>query len=156
LRTRPFFHILIVLVTAAFSSCDTRRVYEENKEIPEHTWSNKNIVPFTVDIKDTLSLHNVYINIRNAGDYTYSNIYLFLNTSYPDGKMSRDTVECILADNNGRWLGKGSGDVWDNQVLFKRGVRFKQAGIYKFTYEQAMRVESLPQIMDVGLRIEKQ
>ncbi|MBK9478712.1 MAG: hypothetical protein IPN99_07715 [Bacteroidetes bacterium] len=39
--------------------------------------------------------------------------------------------------------------------MFKKGVRFRKTGTYRFTLEQAMRVENLPLIMDVGMRIEK-
>ena len=156
MKIKHLFYLLVVCSLFSFFGCDKKRLYEENKQIPNRIWNNKNIVPFIVNIADTISLHNVYINVRNSGEYTYSNLYLFLRTAYPDGKVSCDTVECILADISGRWLGKGSGDVWDNQILFKRGVRFKKAGIYTFSYEQAMRVENLPMITDAGLRIEKQ
>jgi gliding motility-associated lipoprotein GldH len=138
------------------SSCDSKRVYEQNVDIPENIWDKDKPVYFDVPITDTVSLHNVYINIRNASGYGYSNIYLFLDTKYPNNTISRDTIECILADPSGKWLGDGSGDIWDNQILFKKNVRFKQTGTYKFRYEQAMRMPKLPMIMDVGLRIEKQ
>jgi gliding motility-associated lipoprotein GldH len=140
----------------AVTACDSKRVYEQNIDIPDYIWDKDNPIYFDVEIKDTVSLHNVYINIRNASGYGYSNIYLFLDTKYPDNTMSRDTIECILADASGKWLGDGSGDIWDNQILFKKNVRFKQVGTYKFRYEQAMRMPKLPMIMDVGLRIEKQ
>jgi gliding motility-associated lipoprotein GldH len=143
--------ILIVL-----GSCDSKRVYEQNYDIPDYIWDQKNPIYFEVPITDTISLHNVYINIRNTSGYGYSNIYLFLDTKYPNNTISRDTIECILADPAGKWLGDGSGDIWDNQILFKKNVRFKQIGTYKFRYEQAMRMSKLPMIMDVGLRIEKQ
>lgn len=138
------------------SSCDSKRVYEQNVDIPENIWDKDKPVYFDVPITDTVSLHNVYINIRNASGYGYSNIYLFLDTKYPNNTISRDTIECILADPSGKWLGDGSGDIWDNQILFKKNVRFRQIGTYKFRYEQAMRMPKLPMIMDVGLRIEKQ
>jgi len=138
------------------SSCDSKRVYEQNVDIPEYIWDKDKPVYFDVPITDTVSLHNVYINIRNASGYGYSNIYLFLDTKYPNNTISRDTIECILADPSGKWLGDGSGDIWDNQILFKKNVRFRQIGTYKFRYEQAMRMPKLPMIMDVGLRIEKQ
>jgi gliding motility-associated lipoprotein GldH len=143
------------LVTCLFS-CDSKRIYEQNMDIPENIWDQKNPVYFDVPITDTTSLHNIYINIRNASGYGFSNIYLFLDTKYPNNTISRDTIECILADPSGKWLGDGSGDIWDNQILFKKNVRFKQMGTYKFRYEQAMRMPKLPMIMDVGLRIEKQ
>ena len=37
----------------------------------------------------------------------------------------------------------------------KSNFKFPQTGNYTFMLEQAMRVDPLPQIMDVGIRIEK-
>jgi gliding motility-associated lipoprotein GldH len=153
---KPTTICILFVLLLGFTACDSKRVYEQNIDIPEYIWDKDNPVYFDVEIKDTVSLHNVYINIRNASGYAYSNLYLFLDTKYPNNSMSRDTIECILADPSGNWLGDGSGDIWDNQILFKKNVRFKQIGTYKFRYEQAMRMPKLPMIMDVGLRIEKQ
>ena len=153
---KPTTICILFVLLLGFTACDSKRVYEQNIDIPEYIWDKDNPVYFDVEIKDTVSLHNVYINIRNASGYAYSNLYLFLDTKYPNNSMSRDTIECILADPSGKWLGDGSGDIWDNQILFKKNVRFKQIGTYKFRYEQAMRIPKLPMIMDVGLRIEKQ
>lgn len=146
---------ICLFLVGLFAACDSNRIFEENKEITNGIWNSKNKVQFEVSITDTLQAHNFYINIRNAGAYPYSNLYLFLETEFPDKVYARDTIECILADNSGKWLGEGSGDIWDNQILFKKGVRFRKTGTYKFTMEQAMRVENLPLIMDVGMRIEK-
>jgi gliding motility-associated lipoprotein GldH len=74
----------------------------------------------------------------------------------PDGQMSRDTAELTLADYDGRWLGSGMGSVKFSHFLFQKDVRFKQAGTYRFVFEQAMRVNELNGINDIGLRIEKQ
>jgi gliding motility-associated lipoprotein GldH len=78
-----------------------------------------------------------------------------VKTTFPNGKFSTDTLECILADEKGKWLGKGLGDIYDNQIPFKRNVRFPQAGTYVFEIQQGMRSDNIPLIMDVGLRIEK-
>jgi len=67
----------------------------------------------------------------------------------------RDTLECPLADQNGKWMGNGLGDIWDNKFLFKSNMTFQRKGTYKFIFTQAMRVDSLPLIMDAGLSIEK-
>lgn len=110
---------------------------------------------FDVLIDDTLSFNDVYINIRNSGDYKYSNIYLFMSTIYPNQKISVDTIECILANKEGKWLGKGLGDIKDNQMLLKKNVRFHQSGIYTFEFKQAMRIDDLEGIKSIGIRIEK-
>lgn len=156
---KHFKHLIyagIFSLLVCLSSCDKNRVFEENKKIPDSVWNVNNKVSFNVPIKDTINPHQVFINVRNAGEYPFSNLFLFITTKFPNGKLAKDTVECILADERGKWLGNGSGDIFDNRILFKKGVRFPMLGEYTFTFEQAMRTENLPFIMDVGLRIEKQ
>lgn len=146
----PFFGCILLL-----TACDSNRIFEENKEIPDNNWESTNKIKFQVAIKDPATAANFYINIRNADGYPYSNIYLFIKTTFPNGKFSTDTLECILADEQGKWLGKGLGDIYDNQIPFKRNVRFPLAGNYLFEIQQGTRTDNLPLIMDVGLRIEK-
>ena len=148
LLTISFFALIVV-------SCDSNRVYDKFKDIKDGAWFRKENVKFDVQINDTASYNIVYINTRNSGDYKFSNLYLFINTIYPDRKMSRDTVDCLLADDKGKWLGKGLGDLKDCKYLLKKGVRFHQQGIYTFEVEQAMRVDKLEGIESIGIRIEK-
>ena len=156
-RILPFIlSVLYFIFIFSLSSCDPDRVYEKNIEITDAVWDQQEKASFEVVISDTITPHNFYVNVRNADSYPYSNMYMFITTVFPDQKFSRDTLECILADETGKWLGNGAGDIWDNQILFKRGVRFPATGKYVFTMEQAMRIDRLPFIMDVGLRIEKQ
>ena len=138
-----------------FTSCDDKRIFEENRAIPETGWDSSNVVKFDVDIKDPATAANFYVNVRNADGYPYSNLYLFVKTKFPNGKQSNDTLECMLADEKGKWIGKGVGDIYDNQIPFKKNVRFPEAGIYSFEIAQGMRTANIPLIMDVGLRIEK-
>lgn len=136
-------------------SCDPSRIFEQNKKLDNNNWDQSNTLVFLANISDTVSRHNVYINVRNAGFYNFSNLFLFINTRFPNGQLERDTVECILASPDGKWLGDGLGDIWDNRILFKKDVRFPLKGEYSFELIQAMRINPLPGIMDAGIRIEK-
>ncbi len=147
--------VLVMVSLLALTACDNNRVFEENKPIAGNSWKATDAVEFTTTINDTESPMNVYINIRNTSDYAFSNIYLFLTTTFPDGKEAKDTLNCMLADNRGKWLGTGAGDLWNNQILLKRGVSFDKKGTYKFKLEHAMRTDPLPNITDIGFRIEK-
>ena len=147
--------LLLTILSLSLSSCDRSVLFEENVRIPDNRWDAANVIKLEADIPDTAQLYNLYVNVRNAGGYPYSNIVLFLNTTLPDGKRSRDTLEVTLADDKGQWLGDGMGDIWDNRALFRERMRFPQSGRYTFEIEQAMRQNPLPQIMDVGLRIER-
>lgn len=136
-------------------ACDGNRVFEENKKIPDAVWKQDSVIRLEAEITDSNSMHNIYINIRNAGYYDYSNVFLFVKMRFPDGKVAADTLECILADASGKWQGEGLGDIWDNQIMFKPHVFFPRRGKYLFEIQQGMRIPNLKGIMDVGLRIEK-
>ena len=148
--------LLLLLLIVVIASCDSKRVFDENVAMKKGIWNVKNVIPFEVAIPDLTSRYNVYLNIRNGQEYPYSNLYLFLHTDFPDGHTACDTVELTLADYDGRWLGSGMGSVKFSRFLFHKGVQFKQAGTYRFKLEQAMRVNDLIGIYDIGLRIEKQ
>jgi gliding motility-associated lipoprotein GldH len=146
---------LILIVVLTFASCDPTGVFEKNTPIDPAGWQISNKVPFELDVTDTLALLNFYINIRHTTDYKYRNIFLFVDTFFPEGTQSRDTIEIVLADAKGRWFGKGIGNIRSNQVLLKRGFSFPMKGHYKFRLEQGMREQELTGIQDVGIRIEK-
>ena len=154
-RKIKYSALLFLISVLFFTSCDRARIFEKNLDIPETGWKTDNILKFDVDIKDASTPTNFYVNVRNADGYPYSNIYLFIKTKFPNGKMSNDTLECILADEKGKWLGNGLGDIYDNQILFKKNVRFPLAGKYTFEIQHGMRADIVPLIMDVGLRIAK-
>ena len=147
--------LMVSLVLLVLSSCDSSRVYEENIKLSDNNWPAAKGLVFQTTITDTVSAHNVYLNIRNASHYPFSNIFLFLNTTFPNGQLDRDTLEIMLATPEGKWMGRGLGDIWDNRILFKKNVSFPQAGEYRFELIQAMRLDPLPGIMDAGIRIEK-
>ncbi|NOX47296.1 MAG: gliding motility lipoprotein GldH [Chlorobi bacterium] len=153
---RYFFLFLFMFTTGLFlSSCDSNRYYEKNIPFDDHIWASNKPLAFSVDIDDTLNAFNFLINIRHNTDYRYSNIFLFLDTQYPDGNHSHDTLECLLAAPDGKWFGKGNGKIKENRILLKRNVFFPRKGTYEFKFEQAMRTDELGGMEDFGIRIEK-
>ncbi len=148
-------YIIGLFLSVLFFSCDTNRVFEQNESISAEGWDVKNKIKLEAEIVDTIHSTNFYVNVRQADGYPYSNLFLFIKTIFPTGEQSNDTLECILADEKGKWLGSGIGDLYDNQIPFKRNVLFPKTGKYIFEIEQGMRTDVLPLIMDVGLRIEK-
>lgn len=137
--------------------CDGNRVFEEYHEIPGYMWNQNDTVGFDTEIKDTVTAYNLILHVRNGENYPYRNLYLFLQTGYPDGRHSVDTLEFYFYEETGKSLGKCSGDICNNSFLIQKNVRFDQAGKYRFGFSHGMRREDgiLPYIMDIGLRLEK-
>lgn len=142
--------LLLCLTTA----CDRNLVFEEYHSLDGQVWNSRDLMKFNVDIENKNLPYNFYINVRVRSDYKYANMYLFLKTRYPNGKMSVDTVECYLADVEGRWLGERSGNSLDNRILLRKNLQFAESGRYSFEFVQAMRDTALQSVEEFGIRIE--
>jgi gliding motility-associated lipoprotein GldH len=150
---KRYFQLLLLLT---FVSCEDKNVvFEENKEISGAVWNVNQPAHFEFEVQDTLSLYNFYVNMRNKGVYPFSNVFVFIEMEFPNGKKSVDTVECYLADPKGKWLGSGLGDIYDNRFLYQQGKQFPLQGRYKIDIIQGMRVPDLEGICDVGFRLSK-
>jgi len=147
--------IALIVIVFIFSACNKNVVYSKYEKLPEEGWKMEQKLSYEVEVDDANCLNDVYITVRHADAYPYSNLFVFLTTTYPNGKISVDTCELILANNKGEWQGNGAGEIWDNKIPLKKNVRFPQTGKYTFTFEQGMRSNPLPMIMDFGMVVEK-
>lgn len=145
--------LFLALLVIGLTSCDDTVVFEENRSFEKGVWNYHEPAIFIFDVEDTVSRNDFFINLRNGDAYPFMNAFLFVRMDFPNGRTSIDTLECFLADQAGRWLGTGLGDIYDNRFLFKQQKAFPISGQYRIEIRQAMRVDDLPEIYDVGLRI---
>lgn len=149
-------YVSILLMTMMLMSCGEKNViFDESVVINNSSWNNQDMPYFDVNVEDTLSTYTFYFNIRHLENYRYSNFYMFLHTTFPNGNQTHDTIECILAYPDGRWIGKGTGSMRNNTILLNQNLRFPLKGEYHFEIEQAMREPTLEGITDVGVRFER-
>lgn len=154
-------NLLPALLLAVLAwSCDSNRVYDKYKSLPEG-WNKDSIITFDLPEIDSIPDYNLFINVRNNNDYAFSNIFLIANIQFPQGKVITDTLEYQMALPGGEWLGTGFGDVKESKLWYKERVKFNEPGQYKISIQHAMRksgsekgIENLEGITQVGLRIE--
>lgn len=137
------------------TSCDNNRLFEENKLIDNNAWYYKNKLPFDVQITDTSKYYNVLVNLRVDANYKYSNIFMLVHTTNPEKKTDQRRIEIRLADERGKWTGKGLGDLYDYQFPAFKKVKFPQQGFYRFELEQNMRDDTLMYVKAAGIRVEE-
>ncbi len=147
--------ILSILVLTGFSSCDRNLIFEKYEPIAENGWHKDSLVVFNIPVTDTLQNHNFYINVRNDIEYKYSNLWLFIEIKQSGEVGITDTLEILLADPSGKWLGDGFGGIKTRQVKYKGGVYFPVSGEYQINIQHGMRDELLEGITDIGFRVEK-
>ena len=137
-----------------FHSCDSDMVYDQFEELDQGMWTWNDALEFEAEISDTLSLHNIYLQVRHTTEYPMSNLYMFVHVKSPTGQHMKDTINMILAAPDGKWTGKGNGNIRELMLLYRKQTKFRVPGTYIFTLEQAMRQETLP-VTDLGVRIER-
>jgi len=152
---RKFFMTTgIILILFSGLSCDSRMVYDKFETTEHGKWSWNDVKEFRPEITDTVSMYNIYLQVRHTVDYPMSNLYMFVHVKSPTGQQMTDTVNMVLAVPDGRWLGKGNGNIRELMLLYRKQTRFRIPGTYVFTLEQAMRQSELP-VTDLGVRIER-
>jgi gliding motility-associated lipoprotein GldH len=147
--------VLVLTFLLLLLSCNSNVVYTNSQVMADETWKLMDIPTFKVPINDTLNSNNVIFTIRNGSSFPFRNIYLFVTTTSPDGKTITDTLQYNIADEKGKWNGKGFGDVHELILPYKSNVYFPVKGIYEFRIQHGMRIENLKGVYDFGLRIEK-
>ena len=143
-------------------ACTSDIIYSEYQSLDNSEWKQKNELAFKLEMQDTVSSYNLFINLRNTKDYEYSNLYLITRMTFPDQTQVIDTLEYEMTDSEGKFLGSGFSDIKENKLFYKEKVRFQQSGSYIFQVKQAMRkhnevsgLESLKGVKNVGLSVEK-
>ena len=153
-QNKSFQILMFFLGLIVFASCDSRRVYEDYYTTATSGWNKDSVAIFQVPVTDTLAHYNLLVNARNLESYPFSNIWLFVDVISPDSVAIRDTLEYQLAYPNGKWTGKGTGGVYENQFVYRTNIFFPHAGNYTFKIQQGMREPVLKGLKDIGIRIE--
>ena len=148
----PVFLCAVAVWTAA---CDKNVYYTVQQDVDETGWDMNDRLEFDVDVDDTLQLFDFYVDVRNSVHFPKANVFFFINTTFPDGSVAYDTLECPLADVEGHWYGRRTGRYVDSRFVFRRHVIFPRTGNYHFEVAHGMRDTSVVGLKSVGLRIEK-
>lgn len=147
--------LLVFALVLGLSSCDKARLYEENQQINDNSWEYKDAKTFTTEINDTAQNYNLYVNVRHSFQFEWRNVWVNIKTIFPDGKSFDKRVNLVLSEPDGHWYGDCLGDNCDLQVSIQNNAIFPQKGKYTFIITQDMRINPLPFVKSVGMRIEK-
>ena len=158
-RNISFVFLIAVLLTG----CMPSPYYQQTYPIPENAWNNHFIPTFKFEIPDTNAAYKMFFLIRHTDAYPFSNIWLVVSIKQPgDSTFQKVRMEVPLAEQSGKWLGNGMGEIWEqlmpvNYQMNEGGISkfLKKKGKYEIKLEQNMRLNPLPEVLQAGLRIEK-
>lgn len=135
-------------------SCKYDVLYDQYQIIENTVWSKDKEYYFTFMVEDIDVPYDITLEIRNNNQYPYQNLWLFCGEERPVGPLKRDTIECMLADDYGKWYGQGI-SLFQLSIPLRRNYRFSHKGQYTFSFNQGMRDDHLKGIQELGLKVAK-
>lgn len=150
------FSVICMLVLCG---CIPSPYYQKDYTVPQAGWQYQYKPSFKFEITDTASFYKLFFIIRHTEAYPYSNIWLWIHTKQPgDTAFEKTRIEIPLAEPSGKWLGRGMGSIWEQRMPISHegdSIILRKKGTWEIRLEQNMRINPLPEILHVGLRIEK-
>lgn len=145
--------LLALFIASIFYSCINSSIYKANIEVNQNGWNYHDHLKYEFNIEDIQNNYNLLINLNFLKTYKYNNLFFFVDVKDPENKTYRDTIECILAIPNGKWIGNISGDLVSQQLTYRYNVNFPIKGQYKIEIQHAMRDSLLRNVTSVGLEL---
>jgi len=146
--------LFFVLLTVSLFSCGPKEWYHQQVNIPEQGWHMDTMAVFNSKVENLQSSVHLLLEVTNIDSYSYNNIWFFIDAVSPSGHKQRDTLEFILASDQGKWYGERvSGKGFKSTQPYKLNIKFPETGEYKYYVAQGMRDTVLQGLQAVGLRI---
>lgn len=152
--------ILFILFAGIFlGGCLPSAYYQKDYSVPENMWQVSFQPQFDIQITDTNAVYGAYLILRHTDAYPYSNMWAILHIKKPNDTVDHPVrVEIKMAEASGKWMGRGMGEIYEQRlpIDIRDSTLFHKKGTWQIRLEQNMRTNPLPEILQVGLRVEKQ
>ena len=148
--------IFLFVMMLAGSACGPSYYYDEQFTINDARWAYTDTIEFNFDIADTTASYDLMLDVEHSTAYAYQNIYIKIFTTFPDGTFLEQEVPIDFADSKGTWYGKCASSICDLRVILQEGAHFNQGGKYQLSIVQFMRVDPLPGISAIAVKLDKQ
>ena len=152
------FYCLLFTFYILLAGCLPAPYFQKEVALPQNAWAYNFKPSFTFEITDSAAAYQPYFLIRHTQEYPYCNLWMWVYVTTPvDTIVKKERVNITLAEASGKWLGRGMGEIYEQQMMLHFGdsIKFNRNGIYTVAMEQNMRINPLPEILDVGFRLEK-
>ncbi len=120
--------------------------------VPDQKWAYGDTLRSS-DIADTTLTHtlshSLTLALRHTNDYPYRNIWIETVYCTADSLTHTDTLSIELCDSYGRWLGKGIGDLFQQEATVAADVALLPGS--EIAVRHIMRVDTLRGIERIGL-----
>ncbi len=157
MKKSAFYLWMITLAVTA--ACSRGEFYRENIVFREGYWLENEKIQFDITVTGPGDTYQMSYSIRNGLDYPYRNLYIQYTIQDSAGNSIREDLQrmALFHPKTGKPYGKGSiGNMYEHEILALENFRFPYSGIFSIQLQQFMRVDTLQDIVSVGIILEKE
>lgn len=144
-----------LLISTFFFSCNNNSVLDKFETVENMKWTYDDAKTFEAEITDTTVNYNIDVQLRHSFQFEWRNLWVNIETTFPNGKVYEKRVNLQLSEADGVWFAKCLGDNCDIQIPIQQNAFFPLTGKYTFKISQDMRANPINYIKSVGMKIEK-
>ena len=153
--SRKFIISFFLTAFLVLTACSPDKIYEKHTRLDNLSWNRFREFVFEVAVEDLSAGYDFYIAIRHHTDIPYEELSINFAFRTPDGEYRSRDYDIRIKDRDGNLLGDGLGELWDLEVLLRKGFRFKAKGICRFEISNRMSRTETVGILEVGLIVRK-
>ena len=143
---------MAAVIAVALSSCRMGgNDYSEYHTVDPHGWAYGDTLSYAFIPADTVVRGNLSLSVSHTNDYYYSNLYLEVTVS-DSLTACCDTVALPLADDFGRWNGRGIGTDFQYTRILGKDITLRRP--VSIAVRHIMRDDCLSGIEQVGISFE--
>lgn len=153
---KKFFYCIFFVIVCSLNACDSLGVTEQLISFENQSWPASQKASFQVDVADSNANYLIYFVIRHTESYPYKNIWIGYNHQFPgEKKVTNENKNLALADDAKGWYGAAMDDIIEQRILLTPNPVKIKPGTCSFQFEHLMRIEPLPELLQVGIRLER-
>lgn len=134
-------------------ACKPVPILDESQDIPEDGWSYNAPVSFEFSIVDTAQTYDLILAINHMENYTFENLYLKIETIFPDKKKVEDVLSIEMTNDVGQWISKCKKQDCTLKIFLQDDIYFKQVGDHRISFQQFSREATLQGISKLQFKI---
>jgi gliding motility-associated lipoprotein GldH len=139
------------------TACDPPNYIFENDESfsDREPWLAHDSMVYEFTVKDTNRYYNLLLELDHHKKYEFENLYVKINTEFPDQKQTSQILNISLADATGQWYSDCRGKTCTFYLPLQEQAIFRQTGSYRISLQPWMRQDTIRSIYRVAFKVEK-
>jgi gliding motility-associated lipoprotein GldH len=124
---------LFLLLAGFLVSCGSKTITNQQMSFKDKKWDRNRVLTYTFNIANTAARYDISTTLKYFVNFPFDKVQLTFALDDPSGEKRTTEHDLVIRNNEGRFLGKKSGDTIIKDFAIRNNYRFKATGLAKIT-----------------------